>query len=58
MKKDNNGIPLAIEVPVNYSINENGHYILETDTMYDTFLDKVKSLDSLCVKVKQSQEGK
>ena len=52
-KERGNEIPLTIEIPINYTINENGNFILEYDTMQDDFADKMKSLDSYLVKLKQ-----
>ena len=49
-KERGNEIPLTIEIPINYTIDENGNFILEYDTM--------KSLDSYLVKLKQRIEEK
>lgn len=57
-KERGNEIPLTIEIPINYTINENGNFILEYDTMQDDFADKMKSLDSYLVKLKQRIEEK
>ena len=54
MKKDKNGIPYNLEVPIYYDIQD-GSYILEMDTMIDDFNDKLKSLDSLCVKLRKEK---
>ena len=54
MKKDKNGIPYNFEVPIYYDVQE-GFYILEMDTMIDEFNDKLKSLDSLCVKLRKEK---
>ena len=54
MKKDKNGIPYNLEVPIYYNVQD-GSYILEMDTMIDDFNDKLKSLDSLCVKLKKEK---
>ena len=50
MKKDKNGIPYNLEVPIYYDVQE-GFYILEMDTMIEEFNDKLKSLYSLSVKL-------
>ena len=57
-KERGNEIPLTIEIPINYTIDENGNFILEYDTMQDDFADKMKSLDSYLVKLKQRIEEK
>ena len=57
MKKDKNGIPYNLEVPIYYNVID-GSYILEMDTMIDEFNDKLKSLDSLCVKLRKENNGK
>ena len=54
MKKDKNGIPYNLEVPIYYDVQE-GFYILEMDTMIDEFNDKLNSLDSLCVKFRKEK---
>ena len=54
MKKDKNGIPYNLEVRIYYDVQE-GFYILEMDTMIDEFNDKLKSLDSLCVKLRKEK---
>lgn len=56
MKKDKNGIPYNLEVPIYYNVQD-GSYILEMDTMIDDFNDKLKSLDSLCVKLKKEKNN-
>lgn len=55
MKKDKNGIPYNLEVPIYYNIQD-GFYILEMDTMIDEFNDKLKSLDSLCDKLRKENK--
>ena len=55
MKKDKNGIPYNLEVPIYYNVQD-GVYILEMDTMIDEFNDKLKSLDSLCVKLRKGNK--
>ena len=56
MKKDKNGIPYNLEVPIYYNVQD-GSYILEMDTMIDDFNDKLKSIDSLCVKLKKEKNN-
>lgn len=56
MQKDKNGIPLTLEIPVYYRRDSKGYYQLEYDTMNENFIDSMKSLDSLCVKVKREED--